>query len=812
MSDQPDFLRHDNEPTVPPAEPEQLACGQDKGHDPPAGEEATLGPAPSDQSPVSNEATDPLDDATIPPTEQVDSDNETLPAGQTVWQSGGTIRYFGDYELLSEIARGGMGVVFKARQVNLNRIVALKMILAGQLAGEEEVQRFHAEAEAAANLDHPGIVPIYEVGEVDGQHYFSMGFVDGDSLADRLTDGPLKPRQAAEVIRKICDAMAYAHENGVIHRDLKPANVLMDVGNQPRVTDFGLAKKVEGGSDLTNTGQVLGTPSYMPPEQAAGNTDEIDARADVYSLGGILYALGTGRPPFQAASPLDTLMQVLEKEPVPPRQLNPAMDEDLQTICLKCLEKNPESRYATSRELVEELDRYLAGEPIIARPIGRAQRAWRWCKRKPAVAGLLAVASLLITVLSIGGPMVAFQQAEFAAEQVRLKTDAVAARDVANQRTKEAEQARAKVVKEQERIEGLLYSTRISLAYREWSDGNPNRAQQLLNDCPTERRNWEWHYIDGLLRAEELALFAHKVPGDVQFLSDGESLLTRGLTDNQLKRWDVSTGLETQSHKINNLRQFDVAGDDRHALVVAGNSVSYVNIESGESESYGNFGVRATNGLLFDQGRRIAAAFADGTVTLYQRGETKELYRVPKKLKSDLPLCFSPDGRVAAGTDGTTAYVWDVRTGDVKFEIKGHIKLVSWLAFSPDGSLLASVGGGGKLMVTSVESGQRRHFIQAHSSSIEDVVFSDDGRRIATASLDRTCRIFDLLSGSSLLTIRGHAGSLLAVDFDPAGKRVATASIDGSVRIWNIDGQLAMSDEVAETLRKEKDCSSGAPN
>ena len=624
MSDRPDSLRADDDPTLPPVEPEQLAHRHDEGHDSVSnGDDPTLGPAPSGNRPVSNQDTDQLDDVTLPPTEQANSDNDNLPDGQQGWRSGSTIRYFGDYELLSEIARGGMGVVFKARQVNLNRIVALKMILAGQLAGDEEVQRFHAEAEAAANLDHPGIVPIYEVGDVDGQHYFSMGFVDGDSLADRLTDGPLKPRQAAEVMRKICDAIAYAHENGVIHRDLKPANVLMDVCNQPRVTDFGLAKKVEGGSDLTNTGQVLGTPSYMPPEQAAGNTDEIDARADVYSLGGILYALGTGRPPFQAASPLDTLMQVLEKEPVPPRQLNPAMDEDLQTICLKCLEKNPESRYATSRELVEELDRYLNGEPIIARPIGRAQRAWRWCKRKPAAAGLLAVASLLLAVLSIGGPLLAFQQAEFAAEQFKLKTDAVAARDEANQRTKEVEAARAKVVQEQQRVDGLLYSTSISLAYREWSDGNPDRAQQLLNDCPRERRNWEWHYIDGLLRAEELALFPHKVPGDVQFDSDGESLVTRGIYDNQLKRWDLSTGLETQSRAINNLRQFEMTDDKEHGLVVAGNSARYINIETGESESYGDFGVRATNGSLFDNDKRVIAGFDDGTVMLYRRAKRK---------------------------------------------------------------------------------------------------------------------------------------------------------------------------------------------
>ncbi|MEM9645759.1 MAG: serine/threonine-protein kinase [Planctomycetota bacterium] len=225
-------------------------------------------------------------------------------------------REFGSYELLEEIARGGMGVVFKAREKTLNRIVALKMILTGQLAGKEDVQRFRAEAEAAARLDHAGIVPIYEIGQVEDQHYFAMSFIDGKSLAERMTQGPLPPREAAKLIRKICLAMAYAHGRGVIHRDLKPANVLVDADGQPKVTDFGLAKQTASDSNLTGTGQILGTPAYMPPEQAAGKSDEIGPLADVYSIGAMLYALLSGRPPFQAATPIDTLRQVLDRDPV----------------------------------------------------------------------------------------------------------------------------------------------------------------------------------------------------------------------------------------------------------------------------------------------------------------------------------------------------------------------------------------------------------------------------------------------------------------------------------------------------------------
>ena len=232
------------------------------------------------------------------------------------------------------------------------------MILAGQLAGEQDVQRFLAEAEAAAKLDHPGIVPIFEVGEHEGQHYFSMGYVKGLSLARKVAAGPLPPHEAAELTKKVARAVGYAHEQGVIHRDLKPANVLLDQDGQPRVTDFGLAKRVEGDSDLTATGQVLGTPSYMPPEQAEGKLSQIKETTDVYSLGAILYTLLTGRPPFQADNAFDTLMQVIQRDPVSPRLLNHKVPRDLETICLKCLEKESGRRYASAQELCDELERF----------------------------------------------------------------------------------------------------------------------------------------------------------------------------------------------------------------------------------------------------------------------------------------------------------------------------------------------------------------------------------------------------------------------------------------------------------------------
>jgi serine/threonine-protein kinase len=363
----------------------------------PPSSESENGPTDLDVTlPASSNVASGGEDPTIAP-HQPEGNEETAGVGDRV-------RYFGDYELIDEIARGGMGVVFKARQVKLNRIVALKMILSGELAGEEEVKRFKTEAEAAANLDHPGIVPIYEIGVHNGQHYFSMGFVEGQSLADRVKEGPIPPMEAAEIVKKVTEAIAYAHEKGVIHRDLKPANVLLDANGEPRVTDFGLAKQVESDSDLTRTGAVMGTPSYMPPEQAAGNLSEIGPPSDVYSLGAVLYELLTGAPPFRGGSPLETLMLVLENELVPPRMLNPTVPRDLAKICLKCLEKLPSERYANAEELSKDLTRFLEGEPVSARPIIGPVRVLRWAQRRSRrVVITLGIIVVLIVFAALQG-------------------------------------------------------------------------------------------------------------------------------------------------------------------------------------------------------------------------------------------------------------------------------------------------------------------------------------------------------------------------------------------------------------------------
>ncbi len=326
-------------------------------------------------------------------------------AASTATPTGPVNRRFGDFELLEEIARGGMGVVFKARQLSLNRTVAVKMILSGQLASAAQVQRFRTEAEAAGSLQHPNIVAIHEVGEHDGHQFFSMDYVEGQSLAELVREGPLPAARAARYVQTIAEAIHYAHEHGTLHRDLKPSSVLIDGSDQPRITDFGLARIAKADSDLTVTGQLIGTPGFMPPEQAAAGRGGIGPHSDVYSLGAILFFLLTSRPPFAAKSIEETLAQMLGQSAVFPVPFNRSVPRDLRTICLKALEKDARRRYATARELAEDLGRFRRGEPIRARPTNHFERTWRWCRRHPAVAslglGLAATLTVLVVVVAL---------------------------------------------------------------------------------------------------------------------------------------------------------------------------------------------------------------------------------------------------------------------------------------------------------------------------------------------------------------------------------------------------------------------------
>jgi WD40 repeat protein len=456
----------------------------------------------------------------------------TLAAGSTDGVPGRPA-FIGDYEILDEIARGGMGVVFRARQLRLNRPVALKMILGGSLASPTDVQRFRVETESAAALDHPNVVPIYEVGEYEGRPYFTMKYVEGGNLAERKR-GPAstedEQRQVALLVSKIARAVHYAHQRGILHRDVKPANILIDAQGEPHVTDFGLAKRVNTDSVATQTGMIVGTPSYMAPEQACGQKN-ISTAVDIYSLGAILYELLTGRPPFRADSPLDTVMEVVTKQVERPTRLNPQLDRDLETICLKCLEKDPWHRYASAEELAQDLERWRAGEPILARPATIMERAVKWARRRPAVAALLALSAgsmiglvvfLLVLLQHAEDRAAAVQNlkqakrdlAQMQGEAGLAKQDAEDQKKLAEDQKKLAETQKKLAEEKRQEVERLetkaklvaleaqhtQYAADIQYASAAWeADNLPQMLDLLERYLPVpgaaDLRGFEWHYL-----------------------------------------------------------------------------------------------------------------------------------------------------------------------------------------------------------------------------------------------------------------------------------------------------------------------------
>jgi len=342
----------------------------------------------SDSSPLASQLNPGQADTTIPP----DSDlSDAAVLAQNTKAAAESPREFDGYELIEEIARGGMGIVYRAYQKSLDRVVALKTVLAGNLASEQAIRLFHSEAKAAGNLNHPGIVPVYDVGECHGYHYFSMPLIAGSSLGDRVARGPLEPDDAARLMKSVAETMQFAHEHKIVHRDLKPGNILIDVHGRPLITDFGIARKIDEKHTPAESQAVIGTAEYMPPEQAAGKVT--GPLGDVYSLGATLYCLLTGRPPFQASNTLDTLLAVMESDPVPPQRLNQRIPRDIDLICLKCLEKRPQDRYQSTQEIADELERFLEGKPVLVHPVGNIGTFFRWTRRDPRNA---AIATALV--------------------------------------------------------------------------------------------------------------------------------------------------------------------------------------------------------------------------------------------------------------------------------------------------------------------------------------------------------------------------------------------------------------------------------
>jgi WD40 repeat protein len=707
----------------------------------------------------------PDPNATLPPAAEPATLPPGSPAADAPSSTFGVVRYFGDYELLEEIARGGMGVVFKARQVSLNRVVALKMILTGQLASKADVQRFRQEAEAAANLDHPNILPIFEVGEHGGQQYFSMKLVDGGSLADVRPALVRDSRRAVDLLGKVCRAVHFAHQRGILHRDLKPANVLLDSDGVPYVSDFGLAKRVEGDSGLTQSGAIVGTPSYMAPEQAAA-TKVLTTSADIYSLGAILYELLTGQPPFKAGTPLDTLLQVIDKEPARPRDVNPRVDRDLETIALKCLAKEPGKRYESAAALADELGRWAHGEPIIGRRAGRWERTRKWVKRRPAVA-----ASAAVVFLAVAGVGVSLWQT------LRSLRDA----------------------------QWQLYVNRITLAGRELDDHHFERAEQLLAATRPDLRGWEWHFLDRRVHPEaQLFRPQYGSLNGIAWSADGTTLAACGasqfvvminMADGAIRRGPpVPAAVAVLTNCI------AVRADGGLVACGLGRAVHILDRAGAPIRQLDGHAADVRRVAISPDGRLVASVDDAGAVRLWDAAAGTPLQTFAGHEGPVNAVAFRPDGRhlATAGNDGTVR-VWDVADRRAVRTIEGIWPLSSavaprfGVAYSPDGRTLA-VGGWGGVQLYDADTGAAgkalRAAIDDRSRAVHSaygLVFSPDGAWLASAGqTDRTARVWDVAAGAEITPLRGHAGMVTAVAFGRDGRRMATCSSDTTIRIWEL--------------------------
>ena len=654
-------------------------------------------------------------------------------------------------EILGELGRGGVGVVYLARQAGLRRLVAVKVLIAGTHATPDAVTRFRAESRGVARVQHRNLIQVYNVGEFDGLPYCVMEYAEGGSLAQRITGAPWPARDAADLVADLASALEAVHALNIVHRDLKPANILLAADGTPKVADFGLAR--QGGESLrvTRSCQVVGTPCYMAPEQAAGQSRDVGPAADIHALGAILYELITGGPPFQGPGFVDVVFRVLTHDPTPPRRINPSLPRDLETICLRCLQKEPRRRYARAADLENDLRRFLANRPIRARAVGLAERVWMWTRRQPGRASLLASLVLAVFTLAVGGPIAAHRLNRLDADLDRANT-------------------RLQITTAD------LYPWNIKAAHEALLAGNRDRGHALLDAYPTpgmcDVRGFEWYLLDHYrgervappspgkkaarlpslttaigLAPETGAFPAH--PDDVRtirFSPDGKRFVTTART---IRLWDTASATM--------IREIDGHGD-----VIP-------------------------HAVFTPDGALLLTCSWDRTIKAWDAITGRALFTLIGHDDVVVRLALSPDGRgLASGSQDCSIKVWDLVTRKNVLTLKGHSEIVQGLDWSRDGRLLASGSRDDSARIWDAATGRELQVLKGHRNDVAHVAFHPNGRLVASVSVDETARVWDLETGKTILTLRGHAGPVQDLAFHPKGDRLATASNDGTVRLWDL--------------------------